>query len=117
MKVTKVFLKENPKSGALKYFVDVEIDNVAKLTGFKIFETEQYGRGIGLPNKKDEKGKKGEKGKDVYYPLFSFLESEDGAATYEQFKTAILEAAAVQENKPVKPTVKKSAKVKDPFEE
>lgn len=116
MKVTNVWVREY-KSGALLGFADVQFSlddgNESHMTwkGFKLFQGDNGDIQIGLPSKKDDKGKKDEKtGKDIYHPVITIPFSEDqpnnvGKAFFEEMRAAcekayknLVNKASVQSN-------------------
>lgn len=83
LKVTNVWVNKYA-SGKLLGFADVAFSldgsdsNHMVWKNFKIFQGNNGGIQIGLPQRKDEEGKKDEKGKVIYYPLITITREEEG---------------------------------------
>lgn len=81
MKVTKVWVNEYV-SGKLLGFCNVELsidgsdETQMVWSNLKIFQGKN-GVQVGLPSVKDEKGKKDENGRDVYYPIIKISNSDE----------------------------------------
>jgi hypothetical protein len=84
MKVSKVWVNMY-KRGKLMGFADVAFsldkdtpDAVHMIwKGFKLFEGDSNQVQIGLPSRKDEKGKTDDNGKDIYYPVISINRAKE----------------------------------------
>lgn len=83
LKVTKVWVNKYA-SGKLLGFADVHFSLDGGDTShmvwknFKIFQGKDGSIQIGLPQRKDEEGKKDENGKVIYYPLITITREEEG---------------------------------------
>jgi DNA-binding cell septation regulator SpoVG len=90
MKVTNVWIHKYT-SGKMLGFADVKLsldnsDN-GHMTwkGLKLFQGRDGGVQIGLPSKKDEKGKVDEDGKIIYHPVITVDRAEDNNGIGDEF--------------------------------
>jgi DNA-binding cell septation regulator SpoVG len=88
LKITDVFLVKNRDEGNPIFYASVEVDNAFIIKGFKILRNNHDGSlFISLPSQKDQKGKRDNEGRIIFYPTCYFKKTEDRANLTEEAET------------------------------